>query len=107
MLCNSSHFFFLKTKAALVYRNVFSCFVLLRLFLNEVSLNEYVDEQEFNSISGPRSTLISSYGRRNVSFGSQRRSVRLSVVSCAVCEVFQPFSFRDFSYLLFAWTPNY
>ncbi|XP_061349517.1 acyl carrier protein 1, chloroplastic-like [Gastrolobium bilobum] len=36
----------------------------------------------FNSISGPMSTLMSSYGRRNVSFSSRPRSVHLRV-SCA------------------------
>ncbi|KAK7277876.1 hypothetical protein RJT34_22895 [Clitoria ternatea] len=36
----------------------------------------------FNSIAGQRSSLISSYGRRNVFFSSQPRSVHLKV-SCA------------------------
>ncbi|KAK7391951.1 hypothetical protein VNO78_20375 [Psophocarpus tetragonolobus] len=36
----------------------------------------------FNSIDGPRSSSISSYGRRNVSFSAKSRSVRLRV-SCA------------------------
>ncbi|XP_061348485.1 acyl carrier protein 1, chloroplastic-like [Gastrolobium bilobum] len=36
----------------------------------------------FNSISGPRSALISSYGKKNVSFSLQPPSVRLTV-SCA------------------------
>ncbi|KAG5004290.1 hypothetical protein JHK84_028558 [Glycine max] len=36
----------------------------------------------FNSIAGQRYSSISSYGRRNVSFSSQPRSIRL-IVSCA------------------------
>ncbi|KAG4997535.1 hypothetical protein AAZX31_10G149200 [Glycine max] len=36
----------------------------------------------FNSIAGQRYSSISSYGRRNVSFSSQPRSIRLTV-SCA------------------------
>ncbi|KAK7344208.1 hypothetical protein VNO77_13560 [Canavalia gladiata] len=36
----------------------------------------------FNSIAGPMSGSITSYGRRNVSFSSQPRSVRLRI-SCA------------------------
>ncbi|TKY61437.1 Acyl carrier protein 1 [Spatholobus suberectus] len=36
----------------------------------------------FNSISGPRSALISSFGRKNVTFSLQPRSIRLKI-SCA------------------------
>ncbi|TKY52168.1 Acyl carrier protein 1 [Spatholobus suberectus] len=46
----------------------------LRLQLNQ--------RLEFNSTAGPRSSSISSYGRRNVSFSLQPHSVRLRV-SCA------------------------
>ncbi|KAL9320329.1 hypothetical protein ACSQ67_012168 [Phaseolus vulgaris] len=51
-------------------------------------------EQAFTSLSGQRSGLISSFGRKNVSFNSQPRQIRLQI-SCAakadtvdkVCEI--------------------
>ncbi|RDX62796.1 Acyl carrier protein 1, chloroplastic, partial [Mucuna pruriens] len=40
-------------------------------------------KRAFTSISGPRSALISNFGRKNVSFSSQPRSIRLKI-SCAL-----------------------
>lgn len=45
-------------------------------------MGEFV-EQAFTSLSGRRSALISSFGRKNVSFHLQPRQIRLQI-SCAV-----------------------